>query len=126
KGKKNFHKILIIEAEPASKATENAGRFKIELKPLTQAIQQDALFQKYDERNDDKVGQQFRVPRILRGDTRDFNRATADAALSFAEMQVFQPERESFDSRMNKTLLGDMQIRFWKFVSQAPINRDPV
>jgi len=36
---------------------------KIELRPLTNAQQTDALFQNYDERNHDKVGQSFRLPR---------------------------------------------------------------
>ncbi len=79
KGKKNFHKVLVIEAEPAGKHQEGAGRFKIEIKPLTQAIHSDALFQKYDERNSDKVGQQFRLPRMLRGDIRDFNKSCYSA-----------------------------------------------
>ncbi|KKN72189.1 hypothetical protein LCGC14_0413260 [marine sediment metagenome] len=76
KGRRNFHKILVLEGE--SDATAGGGKMKIELKPLTQAIYQDALFQKYDERNIDKVGMSFRLPRMLRGDIRDFNRACYD------------------------------------------------
>jgi PBSX family phage portal protein len=76
KGKRNFHKILVLEAESAGHANaENAGRIRIELRPLTSAQQQDALFMKYDEANADKVGQSFRLPRLLRGDIRDFNRS---------------------------------------------------
>jgi capsid portal protein len=123
KGKKNFHKILILEAE-GSNATSEA-KAKIELKPLTDAQQQDALFQDYDERNIDKVGSSFRVPRLLRGESRDFNRSVADAQLRFAEDQVFQPERDAFDFVMNHKLLADMGIRFWRFLSQTPSTRDP-
>lgn len=123
KGKKNFHKILFLEAD--SDASMNSGQTKIEIKPLTQAQQSDALFQKYDERNIDKVGQTFRLPRMLRGDIRDFNRSTAEAALLFAEMQVFQPEREDFDWMMNRKILMDLGIRFWKFQSLGPISKDP-
>jgi PBSX family phage portal protein len=93
KGKTNFHKILILEAEGGSGTGEHA-RAKIELRPLTDAQQQDALFQIYDERNIDKVGSAFRLPRLLRGDSRDFNRSVEDAQLRFAEDQVFQPERD--------------------------------
>jgi PBSX family phage portal protein len=76
RGKQNFHKILLIEAESAeANEFENSGRMKIEMKPLTEAQNSDALFQAYDERNIDKVGMSFRVPRMLRGDTRDFNRS---------------------------------------------------
>ena len=122
KGRRNFHKILVLEGE--SDATAGGGKMKIELKPLTQAIYQDALFQKYDERNIDKVGMSFRLPRMLRGDIRDFNRATAQAALIFAEAQVFQPEREEFDFIINRKILTDMGIRFWRFRSNGPITKD--
>jgi PBSX family phage portal protein len=124
KGKDNFHKVLILEAEGPGGAGEHA-RAKIELKPLTDAQQQDALFQLYDERNIDKVGAAFRVPRLLRGESRDFNRAVADAQLRFAEDQVFQPERDEFDYLINRRLLADMGIRFWHFRSQTPVTRDP-
>jgi PBSX family phage portal protein len=127
RGKRNFHKILILEAEPAggSSGLEHTGRLKIELRPLMGAQHSDALFQNYDERNIDKVGQSFRLPRLLRGDIRDFNRSTADAALNFAEMQVFQPEREEFDFVINRKVLADMGVRFWRFRSNAPVTRDP-
>lgn len=127
KGRANFHKILIIEAEPAAgvASSDQSGKVKIELRPLTAAQNNDAQFQNYDERNIDKVGSMFRLPRLLRGDARDFNRATASSALDFAEMQVFQPARQSFDFTINREFLADMGIRYWKFVSLAPVTRDP-
>lgn len=125
KGKRNFHKILVLEAEaPGGDAAAN-GRMKFQIQPLTSAQHSDALFQNYDERNIDKVGGSFRLPRLLRGDIRDFNRSTADAALTFAEMQVFQPERQEFDFIINRKILAAMGIRYWKFVSLAPVMRDP-
>lgn len=128
KGRQNFHRVLVLEAEPAVGAAPGdlSSRMRIQIQPLTSAQQSDALFQKYDERNADKVGGSFRLPRLLRGDIRDFNRSTAMAALNFAEMQVFQPEREDFDWIMNNMLLRDMGVRFWRFVSRSPVTRDPV
>jgi len=128
KGKKNFHKILVIEAEPMGPGEMDGlatGRMKIQLVPLTQAQQADALFQKYDERNIDKVGMSFRMPRMLRGDVRDFNRATADAALTFAEAQVFGPERQAFDDAFQQKILAGLGVRYWKFRSNAVQIRDP-
>lgn len=122
KGKRNFHKILILDAD-ASGGGES--RAKIEIVPLTSAQQQDALFQAYDERNIDKVGSAFRLPRILRGESKDFNRATSESALRFAEDQVFQPERDGFDFIMNRKLLADLGIRFWRFRTQTLSTRDP-
>ncbi len=123
KGKGNFHKIMLLEADPD--AAEHSAVPKIDMKPLTGAQQQDALFQRYDERNVDKVGMAFRLPRLLRGDIRDFNRATALASLQFAESQVFEPERNEFDWVINRKLLPDMGIRLWRFRSNGPIKRDP-
>jgi PBSX family phage portal protein len=129
KGKRNFHKILVLEAEAATggKASDaNTAKMKIAIQPLTGAQHTDALFQNYDERNIDKVGQSFRLPRMLRGDIRDFNRSTADAALVFAEMQVFEPERQEFDFILNRKILSMIGVRFWRLVSLAPVMRDPV
>jgi hypothetical protein len=123
KGKANLHKILILEADGAG--TGDGGRAKIERRPLTDAQQQDALFQVYDERNIDKVGSAFRLPRLLRGERKDFNRATAESALRFAEDQVLRPERDEFDFLINPRLLAGMGIRFWRFRSQTPVTRDP-
>lgn len=126
KGKKNFHKILIIEAVGDGGSTlENPGKTRIEFKQLTDAQNKDALFQNYDERNIDKVGMSFRLPRMLRGDIRDFNRASAEAALEFAEQQVFQPEREEFDFIINRRILPAIGVRYWRFASNSPTVNDP-
>lgn len=128
RGKRNFHKIMIIEAESVSDMTNtgaNNGKIKIELKPLTDAQQKDALFQGYDERNADKVGQMFRLPRLLRGDVRDFNRSTAEASLDFAEVQVFGPLREQFDWVMNALILPACGFVYHKFCSNAPTIKNP-
>lgn len=130
KGRSNFHKILVIEGETMGGALDPAsgsrGGMKIEIVPLTHAQQSDALFQNYDERNIDKVGMSFRLPRLLRGDIRDFNRATAEAAIEFAETQVFGPEREDFDWTINRKLLSDLGVQFWTFESNSPTTRNPI
>jgi PBSX family phage portal protein len=122
KGKDGFHKILILEADGGATGDAKA---KIQLVPLTQAQQGDQLFGAYDSANIDKVGAAFRVPRLLRGDSRDFNQSTAESALRFAEEQVFQPERAEFDHLINRRVLADLGIRFWQFRSNAPLTRDP-
>jgi PBSX family phage portal protein len=126
KGRQNFHSVLVLEAEsePMS-AGAQPPRVRIELHPLMMAQQQDALFQKYDAQNTKKIGGMFRLPKLLRGDTDDFNRATADAALRYAETQLFEPERQKVDHVINQRLLSDIDIRFWRFQSGSPIAKDP-
>lgn len=126
KGRENFHRILVVEAdndETDPFAPRELPKMKFER--LTDAQQGDALFQRYDERNVDKVGSSFRMPRLLRGDVRDFNRATADASLRFADEQVFEPERREFDSWINNLLLPLLDMRMWMFRSLGPQTRDP-
>lgn len=129
KGKRNFHKVMVIEAETTGAAAamglENAGRCRIEVKPLTETHNKDGLFQEYDERNMDKVGMSFRLPRLIRGDIRDFNRASAQASLEFAESQVFGPERQETDFVINRHILPALRIRYWTMVSNGPRITDP-
>lgn len=128
KGRDNFHKILILEATGASGTVSGVGsgaRVAVEIKPLMEAQQNDALFQTYDANNTDKVGAQFRLPKILRGDMKDFNRSTAEAALQYAEQQIFQPERLRFDHWVSERLLPELDARYHEFVTNAVSAKDP-
>jgi PBSX family phage portal protein len=127
RGRSNFHKILLLEAN-ADKDSQMVGTAvppRVEFKPLTSAQHGDALFQNYDERNMDKVSSSFRMPRLMRGDVRDFNRATALAAIRFAEDQVFEPERREFDDLLNRRLLPELGILLWRLESLPTRSRDP-
>lgn len=129
-GQENFHSVMVLEAEPsAGSAPIGAGgaqgsRVRIEIKPLMEAQQQDALFQVYDKNNDTKIGNAFRLPNILRGSTEAINRATAEAALLYAEQQVFQPERQKIDHQIN-AILAMRGVRFHRFVSNSAVPKDP-
>ena len=128
RGKRNWHKIMILQAEPAENQSAfgmSSGQAKIELKPLTDAQNNDAQFLKYKEHNTDAIGSVFRLPRLLRGDARDFNRATAQTSLEFTEQQVFAPLRKEFDYYMNRCVLPELGINFWRFKSKGPDFSDP-
>ncbi len=81
KGRENFHKIMILEGLPADAdldsgaEIEHNGKLRIELKPLFNEMQHDALFQNYDANNVNKIGRAFRQPPIMTGDTKDMNRS---------------------------------------------------
>lgn len=126
-GPKKFHKIFVITASTDPQSTTQP---KIEFKPLTDAIFKDALFQNYDDANRNKVSESFLIPPLLRGVTKDFNRATAQAALQFAEGQVFQGQRSDFDWLMNYRVMPALVIdgepvKYHEFVSNGPPLRDP-
>ena len=65
------------------------------------------------------------MPKILRGDSSEVNRATADAALSFAEQQVFAGERNAFDYLIDRTILVDLGIRYHRFESVGVDLKNP-
>lgn len=127
KGKRNFHKIMVLEADAATPGSApNDARMKIEIKPLTSAQNSDAQFLRYVERNTDQIGSVFRLPKLLRGDSRDQNRATSQASLEMAEQQVFSPLRNEFDFVINRKILPLLDVTFWKFVSKGPSFSDPL
>jgi PBSX family phage portal protein len=127
KGKKNYHKILILEAEGQKSAGQtNALVPTVKFVPLRESQQQDALFQAYDEANWQKVGSSFRLPRILVGRDRQINRSTSESSLRFAEEQVFEPLRNTFDELINRKLFAALGITFWRFRTNTPVTRDPI
>lgn len=130
KGRRNFHKILVLEGLPAGAVesggdVEASGKVRVELKPLMGNQIQDALFQQYDQNNMLKVGRAWRQPQILTGDTRDMNRSTADVAKAFAEEQIYQPERDDFDAMIDRDFMTNLGIHFWRFKTNAPVQRIP-
>ena len=126
KGLENFNKLLILEADVGANSNPAAGgRVKIEWIPMTQAQQKDALFGQYDDANRQKIGQTFRLSKILRGDSEVINRSVAESSLEHAEQQVFHPERVKVDYVINRTLLAALEIRYWRYESNSPIAKNP-
>jgi len=130
KGSRNFHRILILEAEAQAGTAPLSGlpgqqSVRIEIKPLTDAIFKDQIWPEYDRDNRSKVGESFRVPPILRGVSRDQNRSTAGFAWRITEDQVFQPDRDDFDFEINRTLLRDLRVHLWTFKSKSTYRPDP-
>jgi len=127
-GSENRHKILVVEAHPM-KAAKNDDRTlmpTLEFESLRDAHQNDATFTNYDERSADRIGASFRLPPMLRGYTpKNLNRATAVAALAFAEQQVFEPEREDIDWVVNKYIMPRIGVVLHKFRSNSPPTRSP-
>jgi len=126
-GAKNSHKILVVEAHPMKlKGEERTILPSMEFESLRDAQQSDATFTEYDERSSDRIGASFRLSPMLRGYTpKNLNRATATTAVAFAEQQVFEPEREDIDWRVNKDILPRINVKLLKFRSNSPPTRSP-
>lgn len=125
RGRKAAHEILVLEAVPPDAPLgTNPAAARVEWQNMRGQQQTDAVFGDYEKACTEKVGGQFRLPRLLRGDATDFNRATAESSLEYAEQQVFQPERQKFDHVINARLLATMGVRFWKFRSTPLVVRN--
>lgn len=126
-GPQNNHKILVVEATPMKfKGDDRTLLPSIHYESLRDSQRDDAMFTNYDERSADRIGASFRLPPMIRGYTpSNLNRATAIAALSFAEGQVFEPEREEIDWVVNKYILPEIGVSLHKFKSNSPPTRSP-
>lgn len=120
KGLENFHNGLLLEALPQDVGViegEKVAPVKIEVKPLTHFIQEDALFKDYRKDNQLALISAFRFAPIYVGKSSDYNRATAYEAARVSEEQVFHPERRAFDYVINRKLFAAMEINNWDFKS---------
>lgn len=127
KGRANYHAPLIIEAESSSSDPIGEGHVapvRIDVKDLTSGTQKDALFGDYRSAASDSIGMAFRLPRILMGRGQDYNRATAEAAKTVAEEQVFGPERAEEDETFNREILPLLGARFWQVHTNPPPSLD--
>lgn len=123
-GSDNYSKFLIVEGEPFGDEGEDGGQVKIDIKPLTTNQHKDALFQEYSKNNQDKVRRAFRLPPIFVGRSDDYSRATAEASRRIADEQVFAPERDEWDSLVNRTIFPEMDVIYHKFKSNSPNTTD--
>ena len=123
KGRDAFHDVLVLEAlqgqsgDPMDPMGRNQVR--INLVPMSQAMEKDALFSKYTDDCKTNIMMMFGIPPILLGISSDYNRATSDSAREVADQQAFQPERAREDRQWNTQLLPRMQIRFWYLRSKG-------
>lgn len=123
KGSKNFHSILLVEATARENPNPNLpapGVPRLKWISMRDAQNGDALFQKYDQQNIDKIIGSFRYWGGYVGRTKEINLATAQVARQISEEQVFQPEREEYDSIINRTIMVDMNFNYWEHKTKGP------
>jgi len=115
-GIENAYGWLILEATGLDEDDDieledsKAAKTSIKLQSLTDTLQQDALFQDYDEKSRTKIRAAFRLPPIYTGESKDYTRATADTARGIAEEQVFNPERIKLANRLNRLINSTLDI----------------
>jgi PBSX family phage portal protein len=123
-GRKNYSQFLLLESEPVGEGVANPGTMKLDIRPLTDNQHKDELFQKYDENNRKKVRGAFRLPPMYLGAVEDYNKATAETSRRLADEQVFGPEREAFDTFMNRIVLPELGVYYWTFETNTANTTD--
>jgi len=122
RGTEKWNRILILEAEADVLGLEaKEGKANIELKNLADYRKDDQQFARYLESTMKDVRHRFRLPPLYTGATEVYTYATAKAAQTTAEEQVFNPERFLFDEEVNKIILQkELGITQWRYVSKGP------
>jgi len=127
KGPERFSSVLLLEATGATAkasdtpfATPGApAKVAVEVKPLTEAIPDDALFVKYTAENHKVIRAVRRVPPILIGLAEDYSYATAFVSLRMFEDQVCKPERDRWDSFLSRWIFPRLGVHSWRFASNG-------
>lgn len=127
RGERSQHAFLILETEAIQTDVQwnKANPPKVTLKDMASVLQKDELFGEYIEKNRRKVQSAFNLPDIYVGYTTDFNRATAYAAMTVTEQQVFQPYRNRLAWAINHKLLNQYDFQFVEVYFEAPQFSNP-
>lgn len=128
KGINNAFKLMVIETTPYSDDEYKAAGFDsttmnkvtTKIQPLTGIMNEDALFQNYQEKNKEKIRDTFRLPPIYTGASADYNKATSEVAKLIAEEQIFIPEREKIMSPINTILNNELGIKYCEVYLKGP------
>lgn len=103
--KGNKHRAAIVEAVSSSGSLDSSGSVQIRVERFGSERQSDAMFMKYDQSCEEHLRVSFRLPPLFLGKAQDYNFATAYTAYMVAEAQVFYPERDEFDAKINNTIV---------------------
>ena len=130
-GSDNAHEFLLPEAagleqDDVAFGEEKLTPVKVQIKSLAEILQQEALFLEYDTKSRDKLRSAFRLPPIYTGESKDYNKATADTARKITEQQIFDPERNTITGKLNTLFLPDLQIYHVETALKGPNFGDPL
>jgi len=115
--KKN-NRVQVFEVEPAGGSlNQPVPTARVTVERFGAERQSDSMFEKYDERCEERVRRSFRLPPIFVGQSKDYNFATAFASYTVAEAQVFKPERDAEDTIITMRLLPALGFKGYKIRS---------
>ena len=121
RGVQQWNRIMLLETSVEGVGLEDKGNAKLELKNLTDFRKEDMMFDRYMTSSEKDVRHRYRLPPLYTGQAETFTHATAKAAQTVAEEQVFIPERGSKDEQYNMVLVKqELKVDLWKYASKGP------
>jgi len=121
--KKN-NRVQILEVEPSGGSLTQTPQARVTVERFGGDRTSDSMFEKYDDKCEERVRRAFRLPPIFVGQSKDYNFATAFASYVVAEAQVFKPERDAFDEAMSMRLLPAMDYADYALKSKPLVIED--
>jgi capsid portal protein len=121
KGAGKAHRVLVLESEPNSLGAVAPQDAKIEIKPLTVGVTDDASFLKYIADNERRIRESYGIAEIFFSPITS-NRATAFVSRAITNEQTFTPDRLEWEFSLNDLLwnedqFGAKEIVFLRLIS---------
>ena len=122
---KKKNRVMVLEVEPNGGGLNQASPpARVTVERFGSDRQKNSMFEEYDAKCAARVMRAFRLPPIFLGDEKTYNFATAYAAYTVAEAQVFKPERDEFDTIMSMRLLPAMGYDGYRLKSKPLVIED--
>jgi capsid portal protein len=123
---KGNRSIYFIQARSAKTDTGTLSPTPtIEIVKTKSEQYQDALGLEYHKHAERQVEHAYRFPAAALGRHEELTDTAIQAGYRFAEAQVYDPRRDSFDDRINSTLLPDLGIQLTKYKTRARTPKEP-
>lgn len=107
-GVQKSHSICVIQAEQRQVGFQQQGRGpRLELKPLTVGVTEDASFETYRKSNDEEIREAFGLAPVF-FTTESVNKASAQVSREISNEQELEPDRLEKEYIVNQTIAADL------------------
>jgi PBSX family phage portal protein len=102
------HSVCVIQAEQRQVGFQQQGRGpRLDLKPLTVGVTEDASFETYRKSNDEEIREAFGLAPVF-FTTTDVNKASAQVSREVSNEQELEPDRLEKEYIINQTVVADV------------------
>lgn len=121
---KNRQRAVVVDVVPNTGSLDTAAKTEIKVERFGSESVKDSMFGNYDKSTEEHVRTGFRLPPLFIGKAADYSFASASTSYMVAEAQVFKPERDSFDARINSTIMRALECKTIRFQSKPVTLKD--